>query len=171
MPIILIFMKNKKILFLILILTAAVVIPAYLWNQGGGTPDKLIAETLPEEALKATVYYEPTCGCCVNYLSYLKRYGFEVEAMSVDNILPVKENYGIPQEAMSCHTSVVGDYVIEGHVPVEVIAKLFEKNSEVRGIAIPGMPSGSPGMGGRKVGNWTVYELGKNKVEGVFMNY
>lgn len=74
-------------------------------------------------------------------------------------MLSVKEKYQIPPEMESCHTSVIGDYFVEGHMPVEVIDKLLEEKPEINGITLPGMPQGSPGMAGLKSGKWTIYSL------------
>ena len=98
-------------------------------------------------SVEAIAYRSPTCGCCENYEEYLIRHGFAVESEVTEDLDPVKERYGIPEEAESCHTVVVGDYVVEGHVPVEAIEKLLDERPEVDGIAVPGMPSNSPGMG------------------------
>ena len=105
----------------------------------------------------------------MNYLSYLRNVGFSVDAKSVQNIESIKNEYGIPYEMSSCHTSVIGGYVIEGHMPVVAIEKLLEEKPDIKGIALPEMPMGSPGMGGKKSENWTIYSLEKNGSVSVFM--
>ncbi|MDD2913036.1 MAG: DUF411 domain-containing protein [Candidatus Pacebacteria bacterium] len=108
---------------------------------------------------KITVYYSQTCGCCAEYLSYLKKSGFEVDARQTRDMLSIKEQYQIPTEMESCHTSIVGDYFVEGHIPTFIIEKLLLEKPLLSGIALPGMPSGSPGMPGFKAGKWTIYGL------------
>ena len=115
---------------------------------------------LPKErggAVKATVYYSPTCSCCKGYITYLRANGFEVEAKQTNDMLSVKEKYGIPSEVEACHTTIVGDYFVEGHMPVEFITKVIDEKPNIDGIALPGMPQGSPGMPGIKSGTSTVY--------------
>lgn len=113
---------------------------------------------------KITVFYSPTCSCCKTYIAYLRRNDFKVEALSTHDMLSIKEKYQIPSEMESCHTSVIGDYFIEGHMPIEAINKLLEEKPEISGISLPGMPVGSPGMGGVKRGLFTIYGLRGDQV-------
>ncbi len=99
---------------------------------------------------KVTVYKSPTCGCCVNYISLLEKRGYEVEVIETQDMASVKQQYNISSDMESCHTSIFGDYVVEGHVPFNVVAKLLEEKPDIRGIALPDMPAGSPGMPGFK---------------------
>lgn len=94
------------------------------------------------------VYKSPTCGCCTAWVTHVKRAGFRVEIHDTAVVEPVKERWGVPQDLISCHTAKVGDYVIEGHVPADLIQKLLTEQPAVLGIAVPGMPSSSPGMDG-----------------------
>lgn len=112
-----------------------------------------------ETKLVATVYKSPTCGCCGEYISYLKKQGFEVAMENKSDMKPIKKLYGIPQDMQSCHTTVMGDYVVEGHVPIEAIQKLLKEKPEIDGIALPGMPQGSPGMPGIKQGKFEIFGL------------
>lgn len=96
-----------------------------------------------------TVYKSPTCGCCTKWVEHLESNGYEVETHDMNNVSPMKQRLGLPQALASCHTGVVGGYVVEGHVPADVIDALLEEKPEnVVGIAVPGMPIGSPGMEG-----------------------
>ena len=115
------------------------------------------------------VYRLPTCGCCVKWVDHMKEAGFEVRMEETTEMGDVKIRTGVPLELSSCHTTVVGDYVIEGHVPADVVKRFLEEAPEVKGIAVPGMPTGSPGMEGPNPrpyaviafdgkGNRTVYE-------------
>ena len=92
------------------------------------------------------VYKSPTCGCCAAWIEHLRAAGFSVRANNVVDMSPVKTRLGVPQSMWSCHTAVVGDYVIEGHVPAGDIRRLLQQGPSVAGIAVPGMPAGSPGM-------------------------
>lgn len=94
------------------------------------------------------VYRTPTCGCCEDYEEYLREHGFEVESEVVDDTESIRAQHGLPDDAASCHTTVIGDYAVEGHVPVSAIDKLLEERPDIDGIAAPGMPADSPGMGG-----------------------
>lgn len=100
------------------------------------------AETLP----KMTVTRDPNCGCCGNWVEHIKAAGFPVDVVQVDNVLPLKAKLGVPEALMSCHTAEIGGYVIEGHVPAEAVKRLLVERPKAIGIAVPGMPVGSPGM-------------------------
>lgn len=93
-----------------------------------------------------TVYKSPTCGCCANWVDHLEEHGFAVQVVDQPDVMPVKRQYGVPDVLASCHTGVVDGYAIEGHVPAEVIRQLLAERPDVKGIAVPGMPIGSPGM-------------------------
>lgn len=98
-----------------------------------------------------TVYKSPSCGCCTEWVSYMRDQGFPVEVESKLNLNPVKSQMGIPSSLEACHTAVVDGYVVEGHVPAEEVKRLLQERPDVQGLAVPGMPAGSPGMeqGGR----------------------
>jgi len=116
------------------------------------------AEVRADERPKATLYRNAGCGCCLEYARYLRRNGFDVE-VSNDSMTPIREQYEVPDELEGCHTMVIGDYVIEGHVPVAVINRLLSEKPKIRGISLPGMPAGSPGMTGTKKGPFVIYEI------------
>ena len=108
---------------------------------------------------KITVFLSPTCGCCHQYVDYLKAQGFQVEEKETNDMLAIKEQYNVPENMEACHTSVVDGYFIEGHVPVEAIKKLLQERPKIDGIALPGMPEGAPGMGGVSRGGFKIYQL------------
>lgn len=110
----------------------------------------------------ATVYKSPTCGCCEEYVRYLQSNGFAVTAVNRNDMDAVKARYGVPRNAQSCHTMQIGDYVVEGHVPVGAIRKLLTERPRIRGIAVPGMPPNSPGMGEMKPGTLPVHTIPGN---------
>ena len=95
-----------------------------------------------------TVYKDPSCGCCKNWIEHLLKHGFRVNAKDTPDLTSVKQTLGVPARLGACHTAVVGGYLVEGHVPAEDIARLLAKKPKVRGLAVPGMPMGSPGMEG-----------------------
>ena len=114
------------------------------------------------DGVQMTVHKTPTCGCCANYIDYLRRRGADVTVEDHSDLAEIKNQFGITRDEMSCHTTVVGGYFVEGHVPVEVIASLLKDKPAIRGISLPGMPSGSPGMPGAKRGPFYFDQLGND---------
>ncbi len=102
--------------------------------------------TLPAFATEVTVYKSPTCGCCNKWIEHLRANGFTVKMQDVVDVLPYKKANGVPLELGSCHTAKVDGYAIEGHVPASDIRRLLKERPKVLGLAVPGMPAGSPGM-------------------------
>ena len=109
---------------------------------------------------KATVFKDPSCGCCNRYIDYLKANGFSVKAVDRDDMVMVKNGFHIPFPMRSCHTMLIDGYVVEGHVPVAAIHKLLDQHPKIEGVALPRMPATSPGMGPEKPGSLTIYVLG-----------
>ncbi|HEX7120078.1 MAG TPA: DUF411 domain-containing protein [Longimicrobiales bacterium] len=95
-----------------------------------------------------TVYKSPTCGCCTKWVEHLREHGFEVVTHDTRNVSEVKATSGVPGELASCHTAIVDGYVVEGHVPADLILRMLKERPEIAGLAVPGMPMGSPGMEG-----------------------
>jgi hypothetical protein len=110
------------------------------------------------------IFYSPPCECCENYAQYLRTNGFEVKLIKVEKITSIKEGFGIPNSMLSCHTGKIGKYFVEGHVPVKAIQKLLKEQPEIDGIALPDMPSGSPGMGGVKTRPFIIYAISGEKI-------
>jgi len=111
------------------------------------------AETLSAgKPVDIVVYRSPSCKCCGKWLEHLKNNNFNVKDIVTDNVQAIKDKYGVSEEMASCHTAIVDGYVVEGHVPANDIMKLLTTKPKIVGIAVPGMPSGTPGMemGGRK---------------------
>ena len=139
-------MTQRRILATLLLLSA----PAASLAR---TPPTFQAEQVSLRGLEATVYKSPTCGCCEGYLAFLGAQGVTVEVISDDAALyEAKTTNGVPAEAQSCHTVLLGGYVVEGHVPLEALTKLLAERPELDGIALPGMPTGTPGMAGPQFG-------------------
>lgn len=100
------------------------------------------AEALP----KMTVTRDPNCGCCGNWVAHVRTAGFPVEVIEVADVAPLKTRLGVPDALASCHTAEIGGYVVEGHVPAEAIKRLLAERPKATGLAVAGMPVGSPGM-------------------------
>lgn len=92
-------------------------------------------------------------------MDYLQENGVTVETVMVDDTATIKEEYGVPEDLWSCHTMILDGYYIEGHVPIDVVLRLLDERPPIDGIALPGMPSGSPGMDGEKDGPWVIYAI------------
>jgi len=107
-----------------------------------------LAMTTTSGAADIVVYKSPTCGCCSNWVDHLKQAGFSVEVHQRQDMASVKSELGVPRQFQSCHTAKVGDYVVEGHVPADLIKRMLAEHPPIRGLAVPGMPMGSPGMDG-----------------------
>ncbi len=117
----------------------------------------------PTKGVEITVAKAPTCGCCTIYTGYLSdRGGMKVDVRTMSDVSPLKNEKGVPANLRSCHTSIVGGYFVEGHIPLEAIAKLLQEKPDIAGIAMPDMPSGSPGMTGAKAGPFVVYAVSKD---------
>lgn len=113
------------------------------------------------------VYKSPTCGCCNNHVKYLKKEGYTIEVVNTDDMGNIKKQYNIPDDMSSCHTLIMDNYFIEGHMPIEAIKKLLTEKPNINGIALPAMPSGSPGMPGVKREKFQIYTIS----DGVSSNY
>lgn len=101
----------------------------------------------PDVATEVVVYKDPNCGCCAKWVDHMRRNGFDVKVEDTGNMAAVKQRFGIGMGLSSCHTAVIGDYVFEGHIPADAIQKFLAKPpADARGLAVPGMPAGSPGM-------------------------
>lgn len=97
-------------------------------------------------AATMTVMKSPTCGCCAKWIEHVKAHGFTVKVIETNDIMTAKKRAGVPDALASCHTTLVNGYVVEGHVPAADIKRLLASKPKARGIAVPGMPMGSPGM-------------------------
>ena len=94
------------------------------------------------------VYKSPTCGCCVKWVAHLEQHGFTVKVVDVPDPSVVKSRVAVPGRLASCHTALVDGYIVEGHVPATDVRRLLEERPSIAGLAVPGMPMGSPGMEG-----------------------
>lgn len=112
--------------------------------------------------IQATLYKNPQCTCCEGYAQYLEKNRFQVDVKPTNDLAEISRTAGVPEALEGCHTMFVGGYVVDGHVPVEVIQKLLAEKPAIAGITLPGMPSGSPGMNGTKTGTWAIYAVTKD---------
>jgi hypothetical protein len=119
---------------------------------------KNVEQNFQSNDIKMTVYRTATCHCCGKYANILKKEGYEVEEIVTDDMKSVKEKYGIPYDKQSCHTTIVDDYFIEGHVPLDIVKKLLEERPEIDGIGLPGMRVGTPGMPGVKRAPFEIFQ-------------
>lgn len=98
------------------------------------------------QAGTVVVFKTPTCGCCVNWVEHMREAGFTVEVSDVASLTDVKRQAGVPADLQSCHTAIVDGLVVEGHVPASTVQQVLAERGDLHGIAVPGMPIGSPGM-------------------------
>jgi hypothetical protein len=113
-----------------------------------------------EQPYAATLYKNPQCSCCEGYADYLRENGFEVTVKPTLDLPLMQRQYGVPEPLVGCHTTVVDGYVVEGHVPIGAVLRMLTERPAIKGISLPGMPAGSPGMFGEKAGPFTIYEFG-----------
>lgn len=98
------------------------------------------------QPVQMKVFKDASCGCCGAWIAYIRQAGFFVEASNMPDMEAIKQRYKVPEELYSCHTALIGRYVIEGHVPVSAIRRLLAEQPSIIGLSAPGMPTGSPGM-------------------------
>ena len=118
---------------------------------------------LPMPALAADIpikiYRNPSCGCCDVYARYLQSNGFKVEVIDSFDATAIHRKYGVPPPLEGCHTAVIGDYVFEGLIPAEYLKRVLDEKRPIKGLSVPGMPIGAPGLPGAKKGPINVYYL------------
>lgn len=137
-------------------------------GQASGVREQASAE----KSLVLTVYKTPSCGCCNSWVEHVKGAGFDVRTIEVADTAPIAAQYAVPRGLRSCHTAIAGRYAIEGHVPAREIRRLLEERPDVAGLAVPGMPIGSPGMEmGDRRDPYQVIAFNRNGQARVFANY
>lgn len=125
------------------------------------------AESASVAPIAVKVYKDPSCGCCKEWIKHMQKAGFAVTSEDTPKMDAMKAKLGVPGALASCHTAVVGDYLLEGHVPGDLVQKLLKEKPNARGLAVPGMPMGSPGMEGARNDKYNVMlfdRLGKATV-------
>lgn len=123
----------------------------------GESAAKVAAAAPAGPTVEVTVYKSPTCGCCTKWEEHLRENGFRVVSVPREDMDAIKREHGVPKGLQSCHTALVNGYAVEGHVPADVIRKLLTERPRVKGVAVPGMPMGSPGMEGPHKDAYEVY--------------
>lgn len=109
--------------------------------------------------IQATLYKNPNCGCCQTYAEYLEANGFEVKVVPTEALAELQRQNGVPPALAGCHTTKIGKYVFEGHIPAASIKRFLKEQPDAKGLTVPGMPAGSPGMSGTKQGPLHVYYI------------
>jgi hypothetical protein len=122
---------------------------AFLRASLGATAAIVVGErALAQTPPAMTVYRSRTCGCCKKWVEHARGAGFRVDEKEMDDLSEVKATLGVPSSLQSCHTAIAGAYIVEGHVPADLVRRLLTERPKVAGLAVPGMPAGSPGMEG-----------------------
>lgn len=114
------------------------------------------------QAADVVVYKSPTCGCCGKWVDHMQAAGITVDVQNRRDLRPIKAELGVPSRLQSCHTAKVGDYLVEGHVPADLVQRLLDEKPDIKGLAVPGMPMGSPGMEGPYKDEYDVLAIGKD---------
>lgn len=135
------------------------------------TPQPGGAEGAGLDTLTVTVYKSPTCGCCNAWVDHLRASGFRVATIDTDDLTSIKQRHGVEPAHAACHTALVGGYVIEGHVPAADVRRLLTERPAVTGLAVPGMPMGSPGMEGPRPERYDVLAFTRDKGATVFASH
>lgn len=118
--------------------------------------------TQPSVAADVVVYKSPTCGCCGKWIEHMEKAGFSIDVQNQQNLSPVKAELGVPRGLQSCHTAMVGGYLVEGHVPPDLVQRMLDEKPDIKGLAVPGMPMGSPGMEGPRKDDYDVLAVGRD---------
>jgi hypothetical protein len=159
-------------LFRCTVLTVAVAVAlapsAYAQTE---KPSKAAAPSTSAAKTAVTVYKTPTCGCCGKWVEHMQSQGFACTVTNQPDLSEVKTKHGVPANLQSCHTSLVGGYVIEGHVPAEDIKRLLREKPAIVGLAAPGMPAASPGMDVAGSPGFDVISFDKSGQQKVFASH
>ncbi len=131
----------------------------------------LIAVAMPAAPPAVTVFKTKTCGCCGKWVEHMRAGGFKVIVNEVASTGEYRQKYGVPEKLQSCHTAVVSGYSIEGHVPAAEIQRLLKEKPKAKGLAVPGMPTGSPGMEGSHHDAYSVVRFGEGGILSVYQKY
>jgi len=122
-----------------------------------------------KRGMPVMLYKTPGCECCSGCADYLRSHGFTVTVMETEKLAAISGNAGIPPELQGCHTSFLGGYVVDGHVPIEAVQKLLAERPAIKGLALAGMPTGSPGMPGPKQEPFIIHAIDKEGKSSLYM--
>ncbi len=133
----------------------------------------LIGPALPALAggIPIKLYKNPNCGCCNTYADYLKDNGFDVEAINTNDMTSINQKYGVPAALEGCHTAISGPYVFGGLIPADMVKRVLSEHAIIKGITLPGMPVGAPGMSGRRSGPLDVYYIANSPTPRKFASF
>lgn len=154
--------KTSKKLFYFSPLIAVFVISVYI---GFGITNNTVS------AEEIMVYKSPTCGCCKKWVKHLEKEGFNVKTKDYRDMKPIKNRFGVKPQFQSCHTAKVGKYFIEGHVSASDIKRLLKEKPDIKGLSVPGMPMGSPGMEGHRKDKYDVIAIDKENKATVYSSH
>lgn len=141
--------QGVRVLFA-LVANGAVLLPSFATNAAG---------------IDARIIKDPNCGCCTEHGNYLRAHGFDVTITNDENVYDLARMAGVPDDMQGCHLTMIDGYAISGHVPVETILKMLEERPDITAITLPGMPTGSPGMGGMQQAPFEIYSLKAGQAE------
>ncbi len=154
--------KNNSIWMIAGAITIAAFAGGWLWGGTGGADG---------EGIHMVVYQNPACQCCGKWVAHLERNGFDVEVHKTNEVNRVKEREGITAATASCHTGLVDGYVVEGHVPARDIQRLLRERPSIKGLTVPGMPVGAPGMEGAYRDSYNVLAIDRMGQTSVYSSY
>ncbi len=135
------------------------------------THEESKAKSKSVDKTNVTLFKNPNCQCCSKWAAYMEENGFSVTQKETSQLAAIKDQYGVPSSLGACHTAIIDGYVVEGHVPVEVVNDLLDEQPDKIGIALPGMPAGSPGMPGIKGASFEVSLFDKEGEHSLFGTY
>ena len=158
-------MSNNKILIIGAVLTVGVA--AFLFWPGN---ERSVSDD-GSAKIEVVMYKNPGCQCCTKWGYHMENAGFSVEEKPTQGMMALKQSYGVPARFESCHTAIIGDYFVEGHVPIEDVQRLLREKPDALGLTVPGMPTGTPGMEGPNPENYDVYLVAKDGSTSVYSSY
>lgn len=125
----------------------------------------LLGTPVLASAEEVTLYKNPQCGCCEGYADYLRENGHTVKVKPTHELVAMSQEAGVPENFQGCHLSFIDGYFVSGHVPIDTVNKLLKERPDIRGITLPNMPMGSPGMSGDKTEPFTIYAIDEGEPE------
>ncbi len=160
---------SRNHLYVLLIVGLVGVLGYQIWNISTRGDDGDLAASA--DATEVVMYKNPGCQCCTKWAMHMERAGFTVTEEPTDQLAAVKADQGVPYAMGSCHTALVGGYVVEGHVPIADVKRLLKEQPDAKGIAVPGMPAGSPGMESPNPESYSVYLIGNDGSQSVYAQH
>jgi hypothetical protein len=161
---------NKNYLYLAIIAVLVGVLGYQIWNIStrSETQKPASAQTTAGEVV---MYKNAGCQCCTKWAGHMERAGFSVTEKPTRKLAAIKSDQGVPYNMGACHTALIGDYVVEGHVPVADVQRLLNEKPDAKGLAVPGMPAGSPGMESPNPEPYKVYLIGEDGSQSVYAQH